>query len=561
MASRLSFSKLPELNRKNMSELSNRSTRLPNSRDSSEWIGLVSAIIIVVSWVVFGTRFYDSAVPFYDSLSYQEGYRTTISAGEEAGIVDRIQTVWLEGSNNLVLYKFFAALFGGIFPSPKLGLFTFLFSVHLAASFALFRSVREQTTQGAWGLVAVSIWWSTTPFGLLRDGVGDQRMDLATGSFCLLVCALGMSWIHRPRLSTAAWTGLGTALMLLHRPIMAAALTGIGVVIAVTAIMKHKSVRPNWVMHFMTALAPVLLLALPWMVFHFESLRSYYLDFNVDVGSTDSYWDATVFNSKRFEYAFGAVAGILWVFAMGFGWKRNGLDPSKLKTVLLLFLSPLAVLIVTKSVGNLYVAQMALGLPILSLAAIRSDPEAVFNSRWSLGAAAMLILVVALVSPFRLSNSLDQEHMGLRLEVENVVHNIDTLQLTGLVGGFHDQPANVVAIAAIARDLNIDISAGSHSYHPLNFGLSIEEASNRNSSVVHQAVADTVQRFKHSNDFVLLPTKETEFLLWQGLFSHQMIPNIRECILADPEFKYLKTTDGITGIHFDVFKCPERLPN
>jgi MFS family permease len=515
----------------------------------------VSCVAIVWAWASVSSKFYDQVIPFYDSLSYQEGYHYTTQTLDAEGPIGRFAATWRESGNNVVLYKFFAALCGDLLPHSKAGLYVYLFGIHLIATAALFHTVLKFNGSVTLALMAVSAWWLTTPFGLLRDGIGDQRIDLASGSFLLLVAALGLQWVRQPTRCGATLTGIATALAMLHRPIMAAALGGIGIIFFGAARLRHGKVESSWISHMLWAAGPIAVIALPWLLTHFDYLRTYYLEFNVDVGN-GSFGAAFRFNSDRFIQSFGITSASVLLSAFIYAATRFRINRTHMITVILGFAAPLSVMVITKSAGNYFVAQMALGLPMLTLAAFTLPRKnRAVDSLTALSVASLLLVTTVVATSFRLQKSLAQERPNARPEVEAVLIQIAALQPTGRMAAFHDQPANIGAFAAIARDSQLGLTAGTAAYHPFNFGLTAEEAEIRDPQRIRSALTQMLEKVKKSDEFLILPTQETENRLWAGLFSHQMIPGIRLIVAADPDFSYAGKSSAIDGVEFDLFRC------
>lgn len=521
------------------------------------WILFAVAAIAVVSfWANASTTFYEQVIPFYDSLSYQEGYLYTTQSINADGPIDRLLSTWRQSGNNVVLYKFFAALFGELLPHPKAGLYVYLFSIHILATAALFHTIWKFNGSLALALLAIAVWWSTTPFSLLRDGIGDQRLDLSSGSFFLLFAACGLNWLKQPSLRMAAITGMVTAFAMLHRPVMAALLGGVGLILFIAAKSRHEKAASRWTLHLVVAAAPIALIALPWLLTHFNFLRTYYTEYGVDIGR-DTMAQAASFNLHSFADAFGVVATVGLVASWAYGLMSRKLDRGIFTTVILVFVAPLLLLTLSRAIGNIFAAQMALAIPVLSLAALSgpSRRDRPSDSLATTSIAALLLLAAVVATPFRLQTSLAQERPNARPEVEAVLNQIATIQPQARMAGFHDQPANIGSFAAIARDAQLALTAGTVAFHPYDFGLTAEEAQARDPQRIHTALSEVLTKVKQSNEILVLPTPETENRLWAGLFSHQMIPQLRSIIESDTGFALMGKSSPIDGVEFNIYRC------
>lgn len=514
----------------------------------------VSTIVILSIWASYGNRFYDQVIPFYDSLSYQEGYLYTTQSIPVGNTLDRLTKVWSDSGNNVVLYKLFAALFSEVLPHSRSGLYVYLFGIHTIATLALFHTIKSLHGSNTLALASVAAWWATTPFGLLRDGIGDQRFDLSAGSFFLIVVICGLRWFEKPSLPNATLAGCSTALAMLHRPVMALLLSGVALVFFIVALTRHRKTARDWLLHVACAICPIAVVALPWLLTHFEFLRTYYLEYGVDQGR-GTLGEATVFNFQCFFRSTGIVAAIILIASTGFGVTRYRVNRIRSLLVLIALLAPFSLMISFKATGNHFAAQMSLAIPMLSLACfstLRSNrrPDTVL----SIAASTLLLATVVGLSSFRLERSLATERPNARPEVEAVIRQIVAVYPKVTLGAFHDQPVNSSAFAAIARDLNIDLRGGFSAYHPYDFGLTADEAAARDPHRIHIAVTDTVAKLKQSSDLLILPTVGTQNRLWAGLFSHQMIPEIRRAVEADSSFTHFGRSAPVDGVEFDLYR-------
>ena len=514
-------------------------------------LGLVLVATLLVWWH-YGTAFYDRVIPFYDSVSYQETYRATATLTQAQGIQTALIDTWKDPGNNVVLHRFFAATFGSVLPSPREGLFVYLFAWHALATLALHSTVRRLSRSEGSALFAVAAWLATIPFGLLRDGVGDQRMDLATGSAYLLIASLVLRWLDRPCLRYAVLAGSAAALAALHRPVVVPSLAILGLLAFSVALWRHRESRREWILPSLSALLPIAVLSVPWFIHHFEPLRHYYFGFGPDVGNAASIGEALRFNLVVYGRSFGVLAGIgLFVGAVTSIWIQRRLDGVRLLMVGAAWVIPLAVLVATKSAANVFVQQVSLGIPALifvSLGGHRHSPPSVKRV-----ALAFLVLVV-LITPFRLARSLSAERPAAKSEVRHVLEVMESIDPDARVAGFHDLPASVVSMMAVARDLGLDLRAGTSCFYPSQFGLPFDQDDDVDSEMVRAAVRATLDRIAANDQLVMLPTAATSFRLWQGLYSHRLLASIRDEIVRQDRFEPVATAGPIQDVYFDLYR-------
>lgn len=531
----------------------------PQAAKLSGWILVTLATVVIVTiWSHYSSRFYEQVIPFYDSLSYQEGYLYTTQIIPADGPLDRAAKTWRESGNNVVLYKLFAALVGDILPHPRTGLYVYLFGIHIIATVALFHTIIRLNGSVSMALGAIAAWWMTTPFGLLRDGIGDQRIDLSSGSLYLLVSICGLSWLDKPTLLRASLAGFTTSLGMLHRPVMALQLGVIALAFFIAARLRYPKITPGWSAHITCAFIPIAAIALPWLITHFEFLRTYYLEFNVDQGH-GTFWQATLFNAQRFGYAMGPWAALVLLGLFVHGFASHHLDRGRITILTLVFLIPFLVMIGFRATGNMFAAQMPLAIPMLGLACF-AQPRKNRNIDTPLSFSGCVLVLTCVIgfTPLRLEKSLAQERPNARPEVEAVINQIVDQSPVGILSAFHDQPVNNTAFASIARDMNLKLRAGFSAYHPYDFGLTAEEAETRAPVRIHVAISSVLQKLKQSSNLLILPTEATQNRLWAGLFSHQMIPHIRRAVNNDPDFIHFGKSAPVDGVTFDLYRlAPE----
>src|SRR5690606_2398974 len=110
----------------------------------------------------------------------------------------------------------------------------------------------------------------------------------------------------------------------------------------------------------------------PWVLRHFENLRVYYLEYGPDVGTSVSLVEVARFNWIHFQSAFGLAAALGLIAGLSVCAINQRFHPARALLVGLCWAAPLAILIGTKSTGNIYVQQAALGIPALFFAAWQS---------------------------------------------------------------------------------------------------------------------------------------------------------------------------------------------
>lgn len=514
---------------------------------------VLGVLAAALKWGELGGEFYRKVVPFYDSLSYQEGFAGSAARSETTGAWRAMADTWRESGNNVVLYKFFGAAFGQVVPADRAGLYFYLCGVYAIGAVGLGLVVWRVVGARWAGVVAVTAWLSAQPFQIAREGVVDQRMDLASSSFYLVLGAASLVWSRAPTWGKAGGVGLVLALAILHRPVMAVSAAGVVGLFVLRAVLRHGWRSRTWWRDARWIAAPGLVLALPWLLTHFGELYHYYAIANVDVGSAASFGDALAYNWGYFARAMGGTYG--WILLGGVGalaFTRK-LDGGDVCVVVMATLLPLALLIASRSIGNHFVCQLPLGVPALLLGCARWREE----RGWERGPAAAFAavgLVCVLVNSIRsVAAQVEAESPQVRRASEAVVQRIVERKPGPRLATFHNHPVNVVALQIMARERGVKMEIGTVAYHPHHFGIPNERAATISQDELEKALAGTIEQMRRADDFLLLPTREAEPRLLGQPYSHRVIPTIRTLIEADASFVWQEKLGPIDGIEFDLF--------
>ncbi len=528
-------------------------------RGQSAWVAaglafLVAALVATaVKWTELGIRFYGKVVPFFDSLSYQENFAMTAARSEAVGAWSALAETWMANGNNVVLYRFFAAAWGGVLPAGEAGLYVYLGLVHVAAAVAL-GLVTWRVTGATWaGLLGVAAWFLAEPFWAVREGVLDQRMDLASASFYLMVAAMALAWAREPSRIRAAGVGVILALAVLHRPVMAVSALVVVALFVIRAWRRHERTRGAWWRDGLWMGGPGLVLTLPWMLAHMGELYHYYVVANVDVGSASSITDAAVYNGRNFVRALGGAYAAGLGVGVGLVALTRKIDWGDVAVVLLATVTPLLLLTVSRSTGNHLVSQLSLGVPALLLACGRAREE--FGWERIVGAVvAMGLLAGVLIGSIReLSARVDGESGVLRKEAERVARQIVERKAEARVATFHNSPVNVFALQRVARGSGLTLKVGTLAYHPHHFGIPNERAAALSKEELAEALRGTLERVSSADDFLMLPAVDAQERLLEQPYSHRVIPALRRLVEEDGRFVWAGRVGPMEGIEFDLF--------
>jgi hypothetical protein len=513
-------------------------------------------ITLAVSWTSLGSVFYQRITPFYDSLAYQQSYVATVKESVAHGPWAATVSAWKSPAVTAVLYRLFAALFGPEIADGKEGLYVYLNTVHLAAMAALVYAVWRTARSWALALFALAAWLSATPLTQAVSGVLDQRMDLASGSFCLSVAALLFGWSRKPSLPTAFVAGVVAALAILHRPVMAGTVLAMIALFAVRTFLRDRREARFWVRHGIAMGAPLLLLVLPWLVAHRAPLYQYYVVANVDVGSATSWRDAASYNLTAFAGHCGTRYG--WMLLVGFVWSLIFRRIDWLDTIVVVLATavPLVLLIISKSVGNFIVCQNAIGLPALLLACAwpKTAPKPAANHFLWVIIACVTLLWSEAQSLQALRYQVATRSPETRVQSLRVITELSSINVgpQRRLAGFQAFPLDPLALCVMATEQGFPLEAGTRMFHPVDFGLSNENARGISDEAMRGAVMQTLEKLRGVDTLLMVPAEGAQLPVVP--FSQTKMNIIREAVAANPAFQRLLTTSPIGGVRFDIYE-------
>jgi hypothetical protein len=438
-------------------------------------------------------------------------------------------------------------------------LYVYLFGIHFASTALLIRVVYRSSGAPSIAVYACAAWLACRPFKEAINGVLDQRMDLATGSFCLIVAALFFDWARKPSRWGAIFAGVAAALAILHRPVMGVTIAGIAAIFIARALIRHGVRGRNWWSDIGLMFLPGLLFTLPWLIHHAEGLKFYYLIFNVDVGSASTVAEAAGYNLRWFGWGVDTLCGLLVVGALiSFGVLRR-VDWLDFAAVSLCAALPLTMLITSRSMGNILVPQIALGMPALALASLR--PIAFSGSRMRLvagGFAALLLVYIGARSLHQLGAQVAGVPQTARAEAMQMLREFDrkVSVSTRVVTGFQSVPLDTVGLASLARQEGINFQAGPSFFHPMDFGIGNEASRTITDAELQPYFAQTLQALRPRSTLLLVATADTEGALPAAHFSQTKARAIRAAVETNPQFVRLYSTSAIQGVKFDVYAIP-----
>jgi hypothetical protein len=519
------------------------------------WFFLSILAALVTSWAIYGTIYYDRVLPFFDSVAYQESFARIVTRTGTVGVWQTFREAWVETSN-VALFRLYAAIFGPLLPATNGGLYVYLLGIHFVATVLLVRTIRRSTTSMTLAVYAAAAWLASRPFGETINGVLDQRMDLASGSFCLAVTALFFDWAVKPSRWAATFAGLAAALAVLHRPVMAVTIAVIAFVFVVRSVMRHGARRRALAQDLACMVLPGLVLTLPWLIYHTHELKFYYLIWNVAVGNAHSVGEAAAYNLEMFSWSLGGVypwmiAGVLIV-----GVVARRIDWLDLGALAICLLFPLSTLILSRSVGNYLVGQVALGMPALALACLRPGPLDFKLSKVGPWVALAVLLVVSVRSLYWLDRQLVGIDRTPRIEAVQFLREFDRNAdvRDRVVTGFQSVPLDTSALSALARQEGIAFKPGRSFFHPVDFGIPNSAADALQADEFAAKVREVLQLIRKESTHLMVASEDTEKLLPPAHYSQVRAQSIRKMIQQDESFVLRYTSSAIAGIRFSIFE-------
>jgi hypothetical protein len=536
-----------------ITQIANKPTRTPADLLSIA-ITFAALTHLLIGWSGLSSYLYQTTAPFYDSLSYQYISSQINDQARNEGIIPALISAWKTPSNT-ALINISAAIFSPI--SPKGTIYPYLISYYVVFGTTFAYLLWKQTQSIIWPTIGTILFLSLTPFHILRSGILDQRLDFSAACAMGLLGALCIyAWSCNWNRVISTSIGLATAFAVLNRPVMAVSAAFIVAAnLTLALITKKITLRASVISASFIAL-PVLVIALPWLLYHLQYLKYYYLTWNVDAGNASSYLAAFLFNGKHLLNALGLQAGILTLLAFAYLLIRSHIDWLKLASCLISGIIPLLVLTFTKSAANPLVSQGSLLFLILPICCLKNKP---LNSKSSQISNAIISFCLVLVCYFSLSTLkklVSEESPVLRTESIRAVFEIDKINegKPVLLAGFHVSIPDSVALCYLASQHGLNWQPGPVAAQPAEVGLLNATADSQSDTLVRARFEDfIIKNTIPKANILLLPTSESQAKLSNYLYSHRKMPIIEDIITKSPHFEPRGQT-SIGGITFTIYK-------
>lgn len=424
-------------------------------------------------WAMLGSTWYSRILPFFDSLSYQT--RTEM-------ILRSFQTDGWWGTFNLIapnsfLYIPFFTTLAPITPVTRTALYFYLLPVHLTALVVLFDFLRRKTGSIWLALLGPFLYISTVPFGITQFGVLDQRMDLATASFALLLWVVGLDWAEdysSPKRSLIL--GVTAALAFLHRPMLAVQGALVVMMIIVYAVWRAR--QNGELKNLLSRLAWVVLAAgvisFPWLATNLKAFYAYYIT-NSPITGTASLSTMLPAYVRYISSWVGIKVGVLLILLLVGSFLSGRMSWKYLLLAAGTIVLPVIPLMLSGSDSKI-VAQMCLtGVGLIPLAFSENSR----NDSWFNVAAGFAVLIAVGLSVLNLASmarDVNRSATADRLKAESLISQLvekypseNPVYLSGFIFTEVDGPD---AISSIARlELGYPLYSGAVRSHPFQFGL------------------------------------------------------------------------------------------
>ena len=503
-------------------------------------------------WILLGNTWYAHILPFYDSLAYQTRVEGILRAYQTDGW--GVIPSGLNGPNAFLFIPFFAFL-APLLPLSRTVLYVYLIPIHLIAMAALFNFLYRKTGSLALAILGPSLYMSTTPFMTLDAGILDQRMDLATASFSLLLWVTALDWaedtVSRKK---AIVLGITTGLAFLHRPVIGIQASLVVIMFVLYAFWTAR--QSNQLKTYLRYLGLAALIAgslsIPWFVTNTYAFYRYYVLNTTFIGvspfsETIPGYGNILVSLIGTNVIFVVAILIALALVLGrFSWRYFFL-------VLGVTTLPLATLILSGSYSSV-VSQISLAgvglLPLTFAQKGRSD----HGIRVAITLAALVLASWNLISLVQAVNDVDRKE---RLTAEKTILDIAKLYPTNepvYVSGFISAMQGPDTIVSIARlELDLPFYSGVVRYHAFQFGLPTK-STNFSEKELDLAAACGLQRTFEQGGILMLvepsrvEEKEIQSWLFEHVFANQLAARMNRIALASGRLEDI----GITAVSYDI---------
>ncbi len=349
-------------------------------------------------------------------------------------------------------------------------------------------------------------------------------------SFYVIICACLLNWYLNPSYRAALVVGIATSLGIMHRPVFVTQVLPILAAAFALSVLTTTELRIRKFKQLGLAAAMCSLLTLSFVIYHFNTMKHYYYEENVDFGVIATYYDIIHLNASLILTMVGWFTIILSAAFISFILIARMASVWRVLLLISIFIGSILPLILSKSANSVVVYPC--------LAVFGFVPIVIKNDAcWSKINTAILcsFLFISIVGAgsrlYQLNSNIQSTDDSLRRSEDKLIEEIVGLRLPEPVhiSGFHNQgvdPATLVFLARIEKGLPFQY--GVMHAHPFEFGIKEKDTSHLDKNTLEHAIDSAMEEvFKMGGLIILVdPEKVNDVLLSDYSFSQRIEPFI-----------------------------------
>ncbi len=491
-------------------------------------IYLLFMTMLLSTWIALQANFYSRALPFFDSLSYQSRCYDIIQYAKANGWFKSVLDATSSHSANTWLLTIFCSLIAPLGLQCRSVLSAYYMPIHFIALVLLYLTLLRYTRSSLYAFIGPFLLLGAQAFADTYYGILDQRLEPGVLSFYVIICACLLNWYINPSYRAALAVGIVTSLGILHRPVFVMQVLPILAATFILSVLTSNQFRIRKFKQLGLVAVVCSLLALPFFIHHFNYMRSYYFEYNVDLGVITTYYDIVCINSSSLLQRVGWFTIILSAMFISFILVSRMASVWIIVLLVSIFIGPILPLILSKSRNAvvLYPCMAGFGfLPII----IKKD---VYRSRICKAILCLFLLISVVGSGSRLyelNNKVQSVDDSLRRSENKLIEKIVRLRLPEpvYISGFNFQGVDAVTLVFLARiEKGLPFKCGVVYAHPFDFGIKEKDTSNLDKDTLDHYIELAMEEvFKKGGLIVLVdPEKINGVHLADSVFSQRIAP-------------------------------------
>jgi len=493
-------------------------------------IYLLFLAVLFFTWIALQASFYSREVPFYDSMAYQRWCYDLSQYASANGWFKGVLNAASWPSASTWLLPIFTGRISPLGLQCRSVLSAYYMPIHFIAFVLLYLTLLRYTRSSLCASIGPFLLLGAQAFGDTYYGILDQRLEPGVLSFYVIICACLLNWYFNPSYRAALAVGIATSLGILHRPVFVMQVLPILAATFILSVLTTNELRIRKLKQLGVVAVMFTLITLPFFIYQFNSLKSYYFEVNVDVGSIATYYSSLHLNVSFFLERVGWFTIILSSAFIAFTLIAGMASVWQVALLVVIFIGSILSLILSKSANGVvvYPCMAVFGfVPIV----IKKDA---CRSRISKAMLCVFLLISVVVTGSRLyelNSKIQSIDDSLRRSEDKLIEEIVRLRLPDpvYISGFNTQgvdPATLVFLAQVEKGLPFEY--GVMRVHPSEFGLKENDTSHLDKNTIDHCI-DTVMEdvFKTGGLIILVdPEKVNGVNLAQSNFSHRIMPSI-----------------------------------